>query len=161
MSCREMSESMTPNAKGSLLNTTGAARVRAVVLLRAHVFTAASVLCVARLFGATREQQQHERERHQPREGVSQCQTPLRDPGSDTHTRQNRPAGPTTNTQPVACGDSYPCLSLFAFFLQIQTRLQNLGSNLQNKSSDIEVLAVSSTLHRNGPFNRDVSVCGF
>lgn len=26
---------------------------------------------------------------------------------------------------------------------QIQTRLQNLGTNLQNKSNDIEVLAVS------------------
>lgn len=34
-------------------------------------------------------------------------------------------------------------LSLFLLLSQIQTRLQNLGSNLQNKSNDIEVLAVS------------------
>ena len=33
-------------------------------------------------------------------------------------------------------------LKLWSLF-QIQTRLQNLGSNLQNKSNDIEVLAVS------------------
>lgn len=34
-------------------------------------------------------------------------------------------------------------LSLFNSRSQIQTRLQNLGSNLQNKSNDIEILAVS------------------
>uniref|UniRef100_A0A673YNM0 non-specific serine/threonine protein kinase n=1 Tax=Salmo trutta TaxID=8032 RepID=A0A673YNM0_SALTR len=45
----------------------------------------------------------------------------------------------------------FPPLSLslslsFSRFVQIQTRLQNLGSNLQNKSNDIEVLAVSHFL---------------
>lgn len=34
-------------------------------------------------------------------------------------------------------------VSLRLLSFQIQTRLQNLGSNLQNKSNDIEVLAVS------------------
>uniref|UniRef100_A0A8C8FC74 eIF-2-alpha kinase GCN2 n=1 Tax=Oncorhynchus tshawytscha TaxID=74940 RepID=A0A8C8FC74_ONCTS len=40
-----------------------------------------------------------------------------------------------------------PSLSLsLSLFVQIQTRLQNLGSNLQSKSNDIEVLAVSHFL---------------
>lgn len=34
-------------------------------------------------------------------------------------------------------------VSFLSLHFQIQTRLQNLGNNLQNKSNDIEVLAVS------------------
>lgn len=100
-----------------------------------------------RVFGAARKQRlhQHEREHGQPGESLRKRQAPLRDSGLWSLRAHLQIAAydlkcfEGRNYYLLLKNSRVPvCLSF-----QIQTRLQNLGSSLQNKSNDIEVLAVS------------------